>query len=721
MIIPPDPEKDPQIFSSSASALSIVAPTSEHSYFDGSAWDAESLPPYESRQRRSHAGPADGPDGACMSTEIGANAREGEVFSDANVARDMGERSRRPDLGLVIPANFLLNHGRDGRQSSPDSGGSSTPIGNVARGSCLPTFHATHTSDTLPQQHGEVYRSSSGNTAQGTSETAVAGSTSKLWEASSTQLPQNARVRKWWKKWRRWVQVFIILVLITMALITGLLVGMKHDNYREQTVSVPPWKDRSDGDGDGDDGRRTAAWAWDDGFNITYVESRDGPSLADGRLTTCNNFTPYDQTSSLSTLFTPFGTTSVSIATFSFPLQSNGSAPNFFIDTRGLGSSGKVSFIGAEASKDLKASGQENAIVVDVLVKYAGPQSLDKMMKVCDMARDDAVGIGIYSPRQTDNKISNRRILNPVYIPTHHIVIRVPPSVLNKQAPPVYFPMFTFNADQMSMKFGNLDQVIEFGDLDIDTKCGAINAEHVTLKTGNVVSKGFDFVGRWNVSEELRVNVSDGSISADVILHDPTAMDDNGTTLDTSLPNSNYQRRDKHAITAPNNLATTKSSRTIRNGFYTVSGSVGIRYLYHPTSITLSSIISTLRGPITVHMHPNYIGPFSTQAIWGEVNLPNPVPITSSDPSRSGRSRKINIGTINVQSNSSFARVGLNETVLANSTDTITGVAYWAETDSAHGQVKVKSVEEVQNEDAGENEVVVMGAWADVWMSFDGI
>lgn len=115
-------------------------------------------------------------------------------------------------------------------------------------------------------------------------------------------------------------------------------------------------------------------------------------------MTNCNQFTSYNYTSAFSSLFTPFTTTTISTTTFTFPLQANGSAPSsFFFNARGLGSSGTITFLGSEGDEALKQEAGEGVITVDVIVRYAGSQTLSDMMRVCQMTRNDGgVGVGIY-------------------------------------------------------------------------------------------------------------------------------------------------------------------------------------------------------------------------------------------------------------------------------------------------------------------------------------
>lgn len=204
-----------------------------------------------------------------------------------------------------------------------------------------------------------------------------------------------------------------------------------------------------------------------------------------------------------------------------------------------------------------------------------------------------------------------------------------------------------------------------------------------------------------------------GSISADVILYDPSHPSDNSTSLQDPVADYTLARRADSS--PPDKLITTN--------FFSSSGSLDIRYLHHPTTVSLSSVITTLHGPIAVHLHPNYVGPFSAKAMWGELRIPTPASVSNYDPIRQNRCRSLALGVINVTANSSFAQYGLNETVLEHSTDTVTGVAYWATVNQQGGKrwVDTLTVDKVQALVAAiGNEVVVMGAGGDVEVTVDG-
>ncbi|WVQ76683.1 hypothetical protein IAR50_006357 [Cryptococcus sp. DSM 104548] len=733
MIIPPDPEKDPNIFRES-STPSIYGAPSEHSYFEGSTWDAESLPPYEGQRRSRQSVDNDLGTGAVLAA---SSSHEGDVFSDANAAQqqhpETRERGRRPGLGVLIPPESTHSY-RD-RHSPTNSLGSLTPTATRVSTSSLPSFHTHHNPVLL---HGGSHISRSPSVVSTPTATLPVASTSKLWESSTSKenhalfVPPPG-IRRWWKRWRRWVQGVIVLVLIAVALVVGLLVGMRQGRVLEHGVSAPPWEDNDRIT------KHAINWGWNDPFNLTWTESRDGPSSTAGNLTNCNQFMPFNSSSAYTSLFTPFSDTTISLSTFSFPLQANKSAPSdLFINARGLGSTGTITFIGSDGDDDLKNSAPEQGITVDVIVKYAGVQTLDSMMRVCEMTRGQGgVGVGVYSPTQTDNNVANRGRLNPTYIPTTHIVIRVPASVYQQDTPFTYFPSLSFGLDHMHLRLGDLEGIAQFGELNLSNDSGGVSAKYVTLQSGNIEAKG-DVGGQWNVSEGLYVNVSSGNILADIILHDPSGASDNSTTLDNTNSDLDYSfvRRDSSS-----------SKHRVSTDLNTLDGSIFVRYLHQPMTVALSAIVSTLRGNINLHLHPNFVGPFAAKTVWGEIHIPDPASVSNYDPTRQERQRAVSLGLINVQSTSSFARAGMNATVLQNSTDILTGVAYWADvvsvdqgwraldavgdaitTTSRRSEkrgdkttVRYQTVEEVQDQvGADGDEVVVRGAWGNVAMEFDG-
>ncbi|WWD19931.1 hypothetical protein CI109_104403 [Kwoniella shandongensis] len=699
MIIPPDPEKDPNIFSPSSSTPSLLNPPSESAY--DVDWEDESLPPYERRQRRSRI----------------SSSHEGDVFSDEN-ALPRRTSSSPPRLRTL---DSVYQH-RSHHRASSSSTGSLTPTG------ILP-IHTSSIQDVHPQNISPTTTLNSPHHA----------STSKIWEGSSSSQdgksrkricgilpPLSAESQKRWLKWRRWVQAVMVLVLIGVGLAIGLLVGLeKAAASRRGPGPMPPWMDNEPG------GKKAVLWGIGSSANMTYDADRDGPKTSEANLTTCNIFTPFNFSSSpFSTLFTPFPATTLSLASFSFPIV-NGTPPsNMFINAHGLGSSGTITFIGTGGAEHLLTSGKEDQILIDVIVRYSGQQKLDDIMQVCQMTRGDGgVGVGLYTPIETDGKVANIYAINPTSITTSHIVIRLPPSAYRSSSAPIYFPSFSFNLDRMSVRFGHTENVAEFGNLLVQTGNGGTNVGYVAAKNATVLARNSYVAGRWNISESLRVNVTDGAIAADVILFDPSTPDHSSAIEPTT--DFNNLRRSPHrwtpppttdAVAVPNNTATSNSSvHIITTGFFTTEGAVDVRYLRHPPSVALRTITATLQGNVGVHVHPNYVGPFIARTMWGELVIPSPGQIPNLDPKGKERLREVGFGTIEVDPSSNFASIGVNTTMLESSRDTISGVAYWADVGPDGKKVGYESVAQVQEgEEGNENELIVLGAWGDVEVTFDG-
>lgn len=233
MIIPPDPEKDPNLFDPSASTPSLVPPPSEPS-------DTEITPPERARTRNAAFGyPYTNDDlglgynGEALPPYVREGAAaEGDVFADPPNMRERPINTRRSTPGIIIPIHNQNdgNHGMD----SPDD--DLTPIASTSR---------TH----LPAQ------------LQTPSSTASA---SKIWESSTMGLnsgtpsrkgkgkerwsiPLRPKVspstRRWWKKWRWWVYVGVALLLAGLGVMTGLLVGLKANRSRKDAGGSAPWKD----------------------------------------------------------------------------------------------------------------------------------------------------------------------------------------------------------------------------------------------------------------------------------------------------------------------------------------------------------------------------------------------------------------------------------------------------------------------------------------------
>lgn len=126
---------------------------------------------------------------------------------------------------------------------------------------------------------------------------------------------------------------------------------------------------------------------------------QDGPSDADGKSSQCNQFAPVN-TTDYSLLSIPYPASSLSVSTFTFPLADNTNSSylkDFFIQARGLGSSGTIEFVGGDYPAQIMQGGNDNELRVDVVLRYGGPQDPMTTVNVCQMEREDgSAGIGIY-------------------------------------------------------------------------------------------------------------------------------------------------------------------------------------------------------------------------------------------------------------------------------------------------------------------------------------
>ena len=58
----------------------------------------------------------------------------------------------------------------------------------------------------------------------------------------------------------------------------------------------------------------------------------------------------------------------------------------------------------------------------------------------------------------------------------------------------------------MAVRFGNLENVVEFGEVSIESKRGGVNAEYLSARNVSVWTGENAVRGRWNVSEAILVN-----------------------------------------------------------------------------------------------------------------------------------------------------------------------------------------------------------------------
>lgn len=158
------------------------------------------------------------------------------------------------------------------------------------------------------------------------------------------------------------------------------------------------------------------------------------------------------------------------------------------------------------------------------------------------------------------------------------------------------------------------------------------------------------------------------------------------------------------------------STHSIATTFFTTQGLVAVAYLSHPPSTALSAMIDTNQGEMDIAMHPNFVGSWGVRNIWGMVNVPSPAVRVYDDPQGWGRTRRVVEGPIITPPNSLFAEYGMNGSSPAISATTITGAAYWA----TDGAAPRKPGDIQSTAEGGGSQLVVMGGWGDVRVSFDG-
>ncbi|KAL7420695.1 hypothetical protein Q5752_004646 [Cryptotrichosporon argae] len=705
MIIPPDDEKDANLFrTTSVASTSLVPPPSDpdsllididaparppavlRASYPFSDWHGEDLPPYE--RARWSAG-----SGSTASLERHASrAASSSRPSPSTVQYVFADppSSRRRPLRPVIST-------RDPESPTP----SPLPTPVSPEGTVTPTL----------------------------------ASASKLWEGSA--LPPRHRTlygwplpvfethppaRRWWRKYRRWLQALSLFILVAIGLTVGLLVGFRAGFAAHKSVGADDAQPTYEVSGG-------ASHFLNPNLNLTYVPSRDGPDASDGRAFNCNAFAFYNTSSDLDQLAIPYAAFDHVITNYSFPLASvsgRQQLDSFFMVARGLAATGTVEFVGTDGPSDVISGGDEDNIRVDVVVRYAEGRNLSTIMNICQMRRDDgSVGVGIFTPVETDGGISNPYLLNVQTTPSYHVVVRLPPSAVKNPVytySPVYIPDLAVNVSQMAVRTGNMQGVVDFGNWSISTCRGGVVTVYVAAQNAIVSAGGSSVQGKFNVSESLVVNGTSGTIMADVILWDSQNPGENSTTLESTFP---VARRAANApVTAvPANVLTAADpstpERMIHTSFTSNEGFIYVSYLHHPPSVALSSYITSSGGTVDVSVHPNFVGAFAIQNLWGEVRLPPVSTGVCVDPVGEGRRRAVVQGNIDVSDGTLFATEGINSTTVALAEITVTGAAYWA--DVVNGQAQTQSAHAVQDSAAsGGSELVVVGSWGDVQVTFDG-
>jgi len=352
-------------------------------------------------------------------------------------------------------------------------------------------------------------------------------------------------------------------------------------------------------------------------------------------------------------------------------------------------------------------------------------------------------------------------MLNPTSLPSFHIIVHLPPSAVTQPShPTIGIPSLEFELDRMAVRFGDLQNVVDFGNINVTSGRGGVDAvyvgaERVDIRTGENTVRG-----RWNITESLIVNNTEGSIIAEVIVHDPNVTDmkpalespfsrrslhgqvargysgdervvvggntshveadgnpSNGTT-DSDDDDDDNKHQGATNGTSTNSSSTPTPKRVVNTWFMTAEGILAVAYIYQAPTVSLSGLFQNNQGDTSISVHPNYVGPFVIKDIWGQVRVPPPASINESDPMNQWRSRSITFGQVDIAPNGIYTDNGLNNTVLENSTVALSGAAYWrGEETRTNGTL---TPQEVQGLEESDDQILVLGAWGNIAVTFDG-
>lgn len=310
-------------------------------------------------------------------------------------------------------------------------------------------------------------------------------------------------------------------------------------------------------------------------------------------------------------------------------------------------------------------------------------------------------------------------MLNPTSLPSFHVVIHLPPSsVAPTDAPSVSIPYIEFRLDRMAVRFGNMQNVVDFGMVNVTSYRGGVEAVYVSAEQVDIRTGENTVRGRWNITDSIVVNNTQGSILAEVIIHDKNTTDPDVTeptttatqSADTGSPSEYAKRGNFKAVFGDDLLPPRRKVETV---FMTTEGVLAVAYIHQPPSVDLSAQFVNSQGDTRVSIHPNYVGPFVVKNIWGQARVVPPRPINDMDPQGFGRARAATFGPIDIPGDGIYGANGLNSTVLDNSAVALSGAAYWKGNETMTPM-------EVQDLDEAGGQILVMGAWGDLTVSFDG-
>ena len=170
------------------------------------------------------------------------------------------------------------------------------------------------------------------------------------------------------------------------------------------------------------------------------------------------------------------------------------------------------------------------------------------------------------------------------------------------------------------------------------------------------------------------------------------------------------------APSSTSNDTAPRPTHSVTTTFATAEGMLDVSYLYQSPTTFLTALIVNGQGDISVSLHPNYIGPFVAKNIWGQVRIPPPASLLSSDPKGWSRQRAWTIGPIDIPAGGLYDSQCLNTSLLQDSAMAISGAAYWRGED---GSLSPQAVQE--SDEGGGGEVLIMGAWGDLRLTVDGM
>lgn len=531
-------------------------------------------------------------------------------------------------------------------------------------------------------------------------------------------------------------------IVLAMGLAAGLVLSSGKNHKKGKSDDPNRWEQNRKG-------QQNGSYGTDPNLNITYIPDRDGPKDQDGEASSCNEFTLLNSSSALTQLAVNSPHFAHYISTFKFPLNSThkGMAAldhSLYVIARGLAATGTVEIVGTNAPAGVIAGGEEGFVKVDVLARYSVGQDLKEVANVCQMKKEDgSAGVGIFTPTETDGGTEAPFLLNPLYTPAFHVIIRLPPSLITAKNNTVgYLPALSLELAQMGTRIGNLQQVALVGDLWIQAGCrgGGVVVDYASCETCTIMGAQSTVQGTFNVSESLHINSTSGTILANVILSDPGQPGDESATITSTIPMPHGSRRrslgvsERTKIVAPSeakypgmkNLSSEAESdadsapadtgpvHLINTTFSTNEGFIFIAYLHHPPSTALRSWVSSQSGMVDVSMHPNFVGPFALENMWGGIRLPPVWAPASPDPLDHGRNRVVIQGAVDLNS-TSFHGGWKNATEEITAPNAVTGAAAWA------GPGKLPSVSDIQYGVEGRGSALVAVAnLGDLQVTFDG-